>query len=103
MKVLVSSVRNGAGAVTLTGAAVADTVAGVLVIHPGGEITKAPAGSYETAVSIINQIQQLTPMKTSVSYAGAAPVYTNPDGTTGANPDPAQRDLVGCQLVVFIA
>lgn len=46
--------RNGAGAVTLTGAAVGDVVLGVAGISSVGNA----AASFEATISVINQIQQ---------------------------------------------
>lgn len=46
--------RNGAGAITLTGAAVGDKVLGVAGISTVGNA----AASFETTITVVNQIQQ---------------------------------------------
>lgn len=46
--------RNGAGAVTLTGAAVGDVVLGVAGISTVGNA----AASFESTITVVNQIQQ---------------------------------------------
>lgn len=46
--------RNGAGAITLTGAAVGDVVIGVANVTDGAD----DSSGFETAITVVNQIQQ---------------------------------------------
>lgn len=54
LKYLAFTGKNGAGAITLTGAAVGDKVAGVANTTDGG----SGASLFESTVTVINQIQQ---------------------------------------------
>lgn len=74
MKYLGFTGRNGAGAITVTGAAVGDTVVGVCNTTDGG----SGASAFETTVTVANQIQQssasdLSTKKYTVVLVTAAP------------------------------
>lgn len=66
--------HNGAGAITLTGAAVGDVVLGLIDVAAG---TISAASSFEATISVVNQIQQssvsdLSAKKYAVLLASAA-------------------------------
>lgn len=57
-KFLVANGRSGAGAITLTGAAVGDRVIGVIPQTVGQNFVAPTSGDFETAITVINQVQQ---------------------------------------------
>lgn len=62
MKVLAAAGRNGAGAITLTGAAVGDRLIAVFgAPTAGGDLqVKAVGTDFEAAVTVVDQIQQVS-------------------------------------------
>lgn len=110
MKVLVANGRGngGAGAISLPGAEVGDTVTGILAQLPGGLLESVDDGWFETTISVEDEIQQLLPLiHVHVSPTSGAPYTLGVDGNPlaaphGVNDRPQVKQDPGFWRYVFL-